>query len=107
MIAWKLRVSFHPKMPKSIYTDEYQHFLSELKEARVRADVTQEQLAESLGEHQTFVSKVERGVRRIDVVELRLWLAALNTSFPDFCSQLDSRLARHIRASIGAHKKAR
>lgn len=92
-------------MQKSIYSDDYEHFLRELRDARARADVTQEQLAEALGEHQTFVSKVERGVRRIDVVELRLWLEALHTSFPEFCGQLDSRLARHGRAYVGARKK--
>lgn len=47
----------------------------------------------------TLVSKVERGVRRLDMVELRLWLQALGASFPDFCQRLDARLARHGRLS--------
>lgn len=36
---------------------------------RERAGVTQLALAESLGNTQTFISKIERGERRIDVVE--------------------------------------
>lgn len=84
-------------MQKSIYSTDYQHFLLELRGLRTSAGVSQEQLAAALGEHQTFVSKVERGVRRLDVVELRLWLHALGTSFLDFCETLDTRLARHGR----------
>lgn len=107
MLAWKLWARTRPQMQKSIYSEDYQHFLEELKEVRSRSGMSQEQLAEALGEHQTLVSKVERGVRRLDVVELRLWLAALHTSFPDFCQSLDSRLARHGRISIAAYRRPR
>ena len=84
-------------MQKSIHSDDYQHFLSLLREVRTGAGLSQEQLAAALGEHQTFVSKVERGVRRLDVVELRLWLKALNRTVPEFCVQLDARIERHSR----------
>ncbi|MFN9438264.1 MAG: helix-turn-helix domain-containing protein [Brevundimonas sp.] len=36
---------------------------------RKAADVTQVELAERLGKPQSFVSKVERGERRLDVIE--------------------------------------
>lgn len=84
-------------MRKSIHSDEYQHFLVELRRVRADAGISQEQLAAALGEHQTFVSKVERGVRRLDVVELRLWVKALDVAFPTFCERLDARLSRHRR----------
>ena len=35
------------------------------------------ELAERIGEHQTFVSKCERGIRRVDIVELKRWTDAL------------------------------
>jgi transcriptional regulator with XRE-family HTH domain len=92
-------------MQKSIYSDDYQHFLAELKSVRVSAGVSQEQLATALGEHQTLVSKVERGVRRVDVIELRLWLHALGRTFPNFCEQLDARLTRHRRPSIPGKRR--
>ena len=41
-----------------------------LAAARRRANVTQQQLAATLGKPQSFVSEYERGQRRVDVVEL-------------------------------------
>lgn len=40
-----------------------------LIEARTRAGVTQVELAARLGRHQPFISFVERGERRVDVIE--------------------------------------
>jgi len=53
-------------MEKSIHLVRYAVFLKTLKEARERAGLTQVQLAKRLGETQMFVSKCERGERRID-----------------------------------------
>lgn len=48
----------------------YRYMLQKLKEARAKARLTQSDVGEALGETQTWVSKVERGERRIDPVEL-------------------------------------
>lgn len=56
-------------MPKSAFSDEYGMMLRLLIEARVKHDLTQNELAERLGRPQPWVSKVEHGVRRIDVIE--------------------------------------
>jgi transcriptional regulator with XRE-family HTH domain len=53
----------------SIYSDQYQLLLELLLEARKAAGVTQQDLAKKLRRPQSFVSKVERGERRLDVVE--------------------------------------
>jgi transcriptional regulator with XRE-family HTH domain len=47
-------------------------------EARVAAGVTQIELAERLGRPQSFVSKVEGGDRRLDVIEFLQITTALN-----------------------------
>jgi len=57
-------------MAHSTHHADYQVLLSLLKAARGRADLTQVALAEKLGATQTFVSKYERGERRLDLVEL-------------------------------------
>ena len=56
-------------MPKSVFTDAYKVLLDAIIEARKDAGVTQVELAKRLGKPQPWVSNVENGVRRIDVVE--------------------------------------
>jgi len=56
-------------MARSTHHPNYQTLLTLLRDLRERAGVTQLALADSLGNSQTFISKVERGERRIDVVE--------------------------------------
>jgi transcriptional regulator with XRE-family HTH domain len=50
------------------------------------------QLAERLKIRQSDVSKIERGVRRLDVVELHGWLRALGMPIYQFATVLDERL---------------
>nr|WP_134678046.1 helix-turn-helix transcriptional regulator [Pseudomonas khazarica] len=54
----------------SIYSDSYQLLLELLVTERKTSGLTQTQLADRLGRPQSFVSKYERGERRLDVVEL-------------------------------------
>jgi transcriptional regulator with XRE-family HTH domain len=81
-------------MRKSIYTTQYAVFLEVLNEARARSGVTQIQLAERLQMTQSSISKVERGERRLDVVELHAWCKAIGASFRSMMSELDKRLDR-------------
>lgn len=57
-------------MDKSIHSNEYKVVLERLKKARVGAGMTQVQAATKLGHHQSYVSKIESGERRVDIVEL-------------------------------------
>ena len=57
-------------MPKSIHSSEYKTVIKELCEAREAAGLTQTEAAEKLGKPQSYISKIERGERRIDVIEL-------------------------------------
>jgi len=57
-------------MPKSLFTKRYKIFREYLQEARVNAGLSQDELAKKMGWDQTYVSKIECGVRRVDVVEL-------------------------------------
>ncbi len=79
-------------MDKSIFSREYEVFLRRLREARHGAGLTQEQLAERLGQTQTFVSKCERGERRLDLVEARAFCVAMGVSFPAFVGGFDEEL---------------
>ena len=56
-------------MPGSVHKDEYRSIIDRLVAVRTGAGVTQVQLAERLGKPQSYVSKIERGERRLDVLE--------------------------------------
>ena len=80
-------------MDKSIFTRDYETFLRRLRDARRRAGLTQAQLAERLGQTQSFVSKRERGERRLDLVEARAFCAAMGVSFADFIAAFDAEVS--------------
>jgi transcriptional regulator with XRE-family HTH domain len=81
-------------MLKSRTRREYAAFLRHLREVRERTRVTQVELARRLKSTQSFVSKCERGERRLDVVELRLWCEALGVSLPAFMADLGRKNTR-------------
>jgi transcriptional regulator with XRE-family HTH domain len=59
-------------MAKSIHTVEYQQVLKKLKEARTESGFTQVEISQKLKKPQSYISKIERGERRIDVAELSI-----------------------------------
>lgn len=56
-------------MTKSLFSARYDRFREALIAARKAAGLTQEEVARRLARPQSFVSKFERGERRLDVVE--------------------------------------
>ena len=58
-------------MRKTIYKKEYKQFVEKLKRARKEAGLTQGQVAEKLKKPQSYVSKVEAGEQRTDIIELK------------------------------------
>ena len=76
-------------MEKSISSPEYGLFLSTLKEVREEKGLSQTEVAERLGKTQSFVSKVERGERRLDIVEVRTFCIAIGVSFPSFIDRIE------------------
>jgi transcriptional regulator with XRE-family HTH domain len=56
-------------MPRSTRTEAYAVMTQLLQQLRNEQGLTQRQLAERLGKPQAFVSTIESGARRIDVVE--------------------------------------
>jgi transcriptional regulator with XRE-family HTH domain len=76
----------------SIHEAPYRLLRQRIRSARRAADVTQAELAEKLGTDQSFVSKYERGERRLDVVELRAICIALGIDFVGFLSAFEQEL---------------
>lgn len=53
-----------------VYQTRYTRFLERLKQARLDAGLSQEEVARRLGISQSIVSRAESGDRRVDVIEL-------------------------------------
>lgn len=79
---------------KSIHTREYSIFLQLLIETRQKTGLTQVQLGRELPFEQPALSKIERGERRVDIVELKLICDQLGVSLGDFARELEKRMAR-------------
>jgi transcriptional regulator with XRE-family HTH domain len=80
-------------MPNPLRTHQNEVFLALLRDRRESLGLRQSDLAVRLGQAQATVSRVETGETRLDVIELRHWLNALNVSFLAFMKQLDARLS--------------
>jgi transcriptional regulator with XRE-family HTH domain len=58
-----------PKPRKTIFNDGYREIIAGLVARRQFLRITQAELATAFGEDQSFISRVERGQRRLDVFE--------------------------------------
>jgi transcriptional regulator with XRE-family HTH domain len=65
-----------------------------LRDIRKEAGLRQAGLAERLGRNQSFVSNIEKGQRRVDILELREICAACGIALSEFVSRLEARLTR-------------
>ena len=81
-------------MPESTHNIDYRLLLAVLRDARKEQGVTQVELAARLGNTQTFVSKCERGERRIDLVEFVEFAEALGV-------QPQKVLAAYLEKRVG------
>lgn len=64
-------------MAHPIHDPRYQRLAALLADARRQNGLLQQEVADRLGRPQAYVSKVESGARRLDVVELLDFLKAL------------------------------
>ncbi len=58
-------------MGKAVYSPDYKQILGKLKAARLRSGLNQSEVAQQLGRPQSYISKIEAGERRVDVLELK------------------------------------
>lgn len=58
-------------MTKAIFSKEHRVLIERLKKARKDNDLDQAEVAKLLGKTQSYISKIEAGQRRIDIVALK------------------------------------
>ena len=83
-------------MPSSLFSTGYRHLVEVLKTARHDAGLTQAQLADRLGREQNWISLIESGQRRVDVLEFYALARALEADpialFAEVANRLPSRM---------------
>lgn len=82
-------------MPKSLYRMETRVLLDVLKELRSEAGLTQAQCSKELGRPQSFMSDVERGVRRMDLVQMRDLCNVFGVGLRTLVRRFEAELERH------------
>ena len=88
-------------MDKSIHTRDYRLFLKHLRTVREQMGITQVDVAERLKETQSFVSKCERGERRLDIIEARAFCRAIGIPLIAFVQDLERILPVPVQPTVG------
>jgi transcriptional regulator with XRE-family HTH domain len=71
-------------MYKTIYSKKYKIVLKNLLKAREESNLTQIEVAQKLKKPQSFISKIERGERRLDIIELESFAKLYKKSLTSF-----------------------
>ena len=71
-------------MPRAIYTDDHKIIAERLRKARLEAGLGQVEVAKKLGRTQSYLSKIESGQRRFDVLQLKEFAKLYNKSLDYF-----------------------
>ncbi len=85
-------------MPSSLHSHQYNIFRALLIAARHESGLTQTQIAEQLNKPQSFISKYERGERRLDFAEFIELAGILGIDIALFVDAYQSALASKSKA---------
>lgn len=81
-------------MSKTIFTPHQEKLLVLLRQIRAEAGLRQIDLAERLGQTQSFVSKYEKGERRLDLLELRQICEVVGIPLRKFIERFEELIER-------------
>lgn len=84
-------------MPKTIFGGDHRHLVSVLTEARQDSGLTQAELAKRVGKDQTFISIIERGQRRVDVLEFVALARAMEADPIQLFERVTGRLSKALK----------
>lgn len=83
-------------MSKTIFGGDHQQLVQVLTEARKASGLTQTELAKLVGKDQTYISIIERGQRRVDVLEFVALAKAMKADPASLFEQVLKRLSKRI-----------
>ena len=79
---------------KTLHKKEYKILLEQLYRLRLGSGLRQLDLADKLQVPQSFISKIESGERRIDLIELREICIALGSNLKEFINEFEKALTK-------------
>lgn len=82
-------------MQKTIHSREYQIVVEKLRALREAAGLTQRDLAEKLNREHSFVWRLEKGERRLDVVEFKFVCDALGANANEVYREIVEQFSQH------------
>lgn len=83
-------------MGRTVYSEPSKKLGAGLAEVRREAGVLQEELAALIGKDQSVISNIERGHRRVDVLELYAIARALDIEPVDLFAKVTGRFPKKI-----------
>lgn len=83
-------------MGRTVYTEASKKLGAGLADVRREAGVLQEELAARLGKDQSVISNIERGHRKVDVLELYAIARALKVEPVELFARVTGSFPRHI-----------
>jgi hypothetical protein len=86
-------------VPDTLRSDRHKLLISLLVDAREKANLTQAEVAERLGRHQSFIANIETHLRRVDVVELLDLADAIGFDPDEMIAKLKKAKPSHRRRS--------
>lgn len=86
-------------MAKPIHRGEYETVRALLRELRTGARMKQTELSRALGKPQPYISAIETGHRRVDLVEIRDICKVLGVTLVEFVTSLEKALRSTSRRS--------
>ncbi len=79
-------------MAKSIYDINHKIFYDLLYRLRLNSGLKQSELASQLGVPQSYISKIENGQRRVDIIELKNICKVFDLTLIDFIKKYEEEL---------------
>ena len=90
---------------KVIYSDEHRRLTELLREVREEAGMTQAQVAAEFGRPMDYVSRMEGGQRRVDVVEWLRFLRICGADPVTFLTRIASAFDPPLELSVKGKKR--
>lgn len=72
---------------KTIYSGQYKTIIKNLKEARIKQGLTQLEIANHFSVGQSFISKIESGQYRLDILQLQEFAKLYNKPLTSFLKE--------------------